>query len=157
MEKKELWYEMLTTYRNRLKYENGITLPNMIGAYYHYDNTIDLSSSQCVVRVLNDILASPQDVGVLINKCCNINNYVLSLLEETHLGHPNLNGRIFINLYDLDLKNHISSIDELGEYLYTLHRKEIVDRKFSVTDGIWNPLSHIETGHIHDIIKSLHQ
>ena len=38
MEKKELWYEMLTTYRCLMRFENGITLPNMIGAYYRYDS-----------------------------------------------------------------------------------------------------------------------
>ena len=154
MEKKELWYEMLTTYRCLMRFENGITLPNMIGAYHLYDSSIDLSSSQCVISVLNDILSSPRNVGVLINKCDNIHNYILSITDRS-LNNPNISDKIFVGLYDSNLQTVLSSVNELGEYLYSLYREEIINKKFSVTDGVWNPLSDIEIGHINDIIKSL--
>ena len=154
MEKKELWHEVLTTYCRLMRYENGITLPNMIGAYYSYDSSIDLSSSQCVIRVLSDILSSPKNVGVLINKCNNIHNYILSITDRC-LNNPNICNKIFIGLYDSNLQTVLSSVNELGEYLYSLYREEIINKKFSVTDGVWNPLSDIEIGHINDIIKSL--
>jgi len=155
MVNKELWYEMLTTFCRLMRYENGITLPNMIGAYYCYDNTIDLSSSQCVIRLLNDIIASQRDVKVLIQKCGNIQNYVFSLLEKSGTGLPNLNNKIFVNMYDLYLYNNLSSVNELGEYLYSLHHKEIIANNFSVTDGVWHSLSNTEIGHINNIINSL--
>jgi len=155
MEKKELWYEMLTTYVRLMGYENGITLPNMIGAYYCYDNSINLSSRQCVVDVLNDILASKKNIGVLVNKCVNVGNYVLSVLEETDSKHPNINNRIFVNMYDSDLKRCLLNVNELGEYLYSLYHKEISSERFSVTDGVWNHFSDVEIKCINDIIKSL--
>ena len=156
MEKKELWYEMLTTYRNMMCYRNGITLPNMIGAYYLYDNSINLSSSQCIVRLLKDILTSSKDINVLISKCGNINNYVLSVLnEKPNPQHPNISNRIFVNMYDSNLKTHLSGVDELGEYLYSIYLKEISSKRFSVTDGVWNHFSDIEIKCINDIIKSL--
>ena len=145
---------MLTTYCRLMRYENGITLPNMIGAYYSYDSSIDLYSSQCVIRVLNDILSSPKNVGVLINKCNNIYNYILSITGRS-LNNPNISDKIFVGLYDSNLQTTLSSVNELGEHLYSFYRKEIINKKFSVTDGIWNPLSDIEIGYINDIIKSL--
>ena len=156
MEKKELWHEMLTTYCRLMHYENGITLPNMIGAYYLYDSSIDLSSNQCVVHVLNEIVFSKNDVNVLIQRCGRINNYVLSLLKEKHSKLDNLNDKIFIGMYDnYYLKKHLSSVEELGEYLYSVHREEIIDKRFSITEGVWNPLSDFEERHINDLIKSL--
>lgn len=156
---KELWYEMLTTYRRLMHYGHGITLPNMVGAYYCYDNSIDLSSSQCVVRVLNDILVSQRDMCVLISKCNDIKHYVLSELREDdkHPQQPNLGGRIFVNLYDTNLQNALSDINELGEYLYSIHRKEIIANKFSVTNDIWNQFSAIEMQYINNIIESMQQ
>ncbi len=126
----------------------------MIGAYYRYDSSIDLSSSQCVISVLNDILSSPRNVGVLINKCNKIHNYILSITDRS-LNNPNINDKIFVGLYDSNLQTVLSSVNELGEYLYSLYREEIINKKFSVTDGVWNPLYDIEIGHINDIIKSL--
>lgn len=155
MEKKELWYEMLTTYCRSMHYENGITLPNMIGAYYYYDNTIDLSSSQCIVSMLNEIINSQKDMGVLINRCSAIENYVLSLFKEKHSGNPNLKDKIFLNLYRSEIHSHLSSVDELGEYLYSLHHEEIMNKRFSFTNKIWTSFSDIEMKHIHNIIESL--
>lgn len=157
MDRKELWYEMLTTYLHLMHYENGITLPNMIGAYHIYDPSIDLSSSQCVVRVLEDIIDSQNNMKVLIQRCANIHNYVLSLLDEKHPQLYNLNDKIFIGMYDDNLKEHISSVDDLAECLYSIHYKEIITKKFSVTDGNWNYLSDIEIEYINDIIRSLKQ
>ena len=153
--KNELWHEMLTTYCRLMHFKNGITLPNMIGAYYYYDNTIDLSSSQCVIRLLNDIIASQKDVKVLIQKGGNIQNYVLSLLEKSGTELPNLNNKIFVNMYDRCLHNNLSSVNELGEYLYSLYSKEIIANKFSVIDSVWHPLSNTEIVHIKNIINSL--
>jgi hypothetical protein len=154
MEKKELWHEMLTTYRNLMRYENGITLPNMIGAYYLYDSSIDLSSCQCAVRVLKEILDSRKAIGVLINDCNNIHKYILSV-ADTHLKNPALNYKIFSGLYDKKLQEHLSSVDELGNHLYSIHREEIILKKFSFRDGSWHELSAIEIQHINNIIKSL--
>ena len=154
MEKKELWHEMLTTYCRLMRYENGITLPNMIGAYYSYDSSIDLSSSQCVIRVLSDILSSPKNVGVLINKCNNIHNYILSITDRC-LNNPNISNKIFVGLYDSNLQTTFPSVNELGEYLYSIHREEIIGKNFSVTNGVWSPLSDIEKRFINNIIKYL--
>lgn len=155
MKRKELWHEMLTTYCHLMHYKNGITIPNMIGAYYYYDKTIDLSSAQSVVRVLNDIVVNQNDMEVLIQKCGNIQNYVLSPLEKNGTNLPNLHNKIFVNLYDRNLFNHLSSVNELGEYLYSLYHKEIIAKKFSITDGVWHPLSNTEIEHINNIINSL--
>lgn len=155
MEKKELWHEMLTTYVCLMNYKNGITVPNMIGAYYNFNNSIDLSSSQCVVNVLNDILASQKSISVLINKCTNVNNYILSVLEKTDPRHPNINERIFVNMYDSNLKKCLCDVNELGENLYSLHYKEITSRRFSLNNGTWSQFSDIEIQHINNIIKSL--
>lgn len=155
MEKKELWFEMLTTYVRLMHYENGITIPNMIGAYYCYDDSIDLSSSQCIIRVLNDIVASPNTSGVLINKCGGIHNYVLSELKEKDPQTPNHHGRLFVNMYDHNLSTHLSDVEMLGEYLYSIHQAPIVNKTFSITNGIWNSFSEIEYGYINDIIKNL--
>lgn len=154
MEKKELWHEMLTTYRNLMRYENGITLPNMIGAYYLYDSSIDLSSCQCVVRVLKEILDSRKAIGVLINRCNDIHNYILSIADK-HLNNPVLKDRIFGGLYDKNLQEHLSNVDKLAEHLYSIHREEIILKKFSFRDGNWQKLSVIEIQHINNIIKSL--
>ena len=90
MDKKELWHEMLTTYCSRMHY-TGLTLPNMIGAYYYYCKfnyeDYDLSSSNCVFRVLDDISNSLKDMGVLIRYCGHIRKYVLSPLEDKNMQH----------------------------------------------------------------------
>ena len=145
---------MLTTYCRLMRYENGITLPNMIGAYYRYDSSIDLSSSQCVISVLNDILSSPKNVGVLINKCNNIHNYILSITDRS-LNNPNISDKIFVGLYDSNLQTTFPSINELGEYLYSIHREEIMLKKFSFKNGIWSVFSNIEIKHIKSIINAL--
>lgn len=155
MEKKELWYEMLTTYVRLMGYENGITIPNMVGAYYGYDKYIDLSSGQCVIRVLNDILFSKKDIGVLVSKCTNIGNYILSIFEKTNPKHPNMKERIFVNMYDSNLKECLCDVNELGEYLYSKHHKEITSKRFSLNNGTWSQFSDIENQHINNIIKSL--
>ena len=154
MEKKELWHEMLTTYCRLMRYENGITLPNMIGAYYRYDSSIDLSSSQCVISVLNDILSSPRNVGVLINKCNNIHNYILSITDRS-LNNPNITDKIFVGLYDSNLQTTLPSVNELGEYLYSIHREEITLKKFSFRDGNWCEFTAVEIQHVNSIINSL--
>ena len=98
MDKKELWHEMLTTYCNRMHYR-GLTLPNIIGAYYYYYQSnhkdYDLSSRKCVFRVLDDITNSLKDTGVLIRYCGHIRKYVLSSLKDKNMQHPKLNDRIF--------------------------------------------------------------
>ena len=154
MEKKELWHEMLTTYCRFMHYKNGITLPNMIGAYYYYDSSIDLSSSQCVVRVFRDILESQKPFGVLINKCNDIHNYILSITDR-QLNNPVLKDRLFCGLYDKELQEHLSNVDKLGEHLYSIHREEITLKKFSFRDKNWCELSASEVQHINNIIKSL--
>ncbi len=154
MENKELWSEMLTTYCRLMHYENGVTLPNMIGAYYSYDSSIDLSSSQCVIRVLNDILSSQKNIGVLINKCNDIHNYILSKIDR-HLNNPNINDKIFVGLYDKNLHEHLSNVDKLGEHLYSIHREEIMLKKFSFKNGNWSEFSAIEIQYINSIIYSL--
>lgn len=155
MEKKELWHEMLTTYCHLMRYENGITVPNMIGAYYRYNNTIDLSSSECVVQVLNDITNSQKGVKVLIHKCNRIHNYVLSIFKGNQPEKHKLNDKIYLGLNSPELHKHCQSVDTLGEHLYKVHRKEIVEQKFSITNEVWHSLSNIELGHINDIIHSL--
>ncbi len=154
MEKKELWHEMLTSYCNLMHYE-GLTIPNIIGAYYCYDNTIDLSSSKCVAQLLEDITRSQKDMDVLIQKCRNIHNYVLMPFKYRHLQQDKLNDKIFFNIYDSDLKQHGSNVRELAEFLYHIHCEEILAKKFSFTDGVWHTLSSIELRHINDIIHSL--
>lgn len=154
MENKELWHEMLTTYCYEMHYE-GLTLPNMIGAYYCFDNTIDLSSSRCIVQLLEDITASQKDMVVLIQKCGNIHNYVLNSFNGTHPQENKLNNKIFLNINDRELNQHRLSIHDLAEYLYKLHREEIMEHKFSFRDEVWHPLSDIELGHINNIIHSL--
>ena len=155
MEKKEFWHEMLTTYVTYMGYKNGITVPNMVGAYYIYDKSIDLLSSQCVARMLNDILASSKGYGVLTQKCRDIRNYVLSLMEENTIKLPNINGRLFANMYDPNLVKYFSDVNILGEYLYSLYREEIMSTRFSLTRDVWNTFSDVEIGCINDIIKSL--
>lgn len=155
MEKKELWHEMLTTYVTCMKYNNGITVPNMVGAYYLYDESIDLLSSQCVIRVLNDIIASSKGYGVLTQKCGNIRNYVLSVVEENTIDLPSIHGRLFASMYDPFLVNYFSDVNVLGEYLYSLYQEEIRSKRFSLTGGIWNSFSNAELACIYDIIKSL--
>lgn len=138
-----------------MHYENGITLPNMIGAYYCFDSTIDLSSSECVARVLNDITASQKEMEVLIQVCGNISNYVLSPLKGEHTQLPKVTPKIYLNLYDTNLRKYSSSVNHIAEYLYSLHCEEIKAHKFSVTDKTWHLLSDLELGYINDIIKSL--
>lgn len=137
-----------------MHYENGVTLPNMIGAYYSYDSSIDLSSSQCVIRVLNDILSSQKNICVLINKCNDIHNYILSKTDR-HLNNPNINDKIFVGLYDKNLHEHLSNVDKLGEHLYSIHREEIMLKKFSFKNGNWSEFSAIEIQYINSIIYSL--
>lgn len=155
MEKKELWHEMLTTYCHLMRYENGITVPNMIGAYYRHDTTIDLSSSECVVQVLNDITDSSKDVKVLIHKCSRIHNYVLSIFKGNQSEEHKLNDKIYLGLNSPELHKHCESVDALGEYLYKVHREEIIKKQFSVMNNAWHPLSNVELGHINNIIHSL--
>ena len=154
MEKKELWHEMLTTYCKEMRY-TGLTLPNMIGAYYCFDNTIDLSSSKCIVQLLEDITASQKDMVVLIQKCVNIRNYVLMPFNGVHPQENKLNDKIFLNMNDRELNQHRFSVHDLAEYLYKLHQEEIMEHKFSFKDKDWHPLSNIELGHINAIISSL--
>ena len=154
MEKKELWHEMLTTYCKKREY-TGLTLPNMIGAYYCFDNTIDLSSSKCIAQLLEDITASQKDMVVLIQRCRNIGNYVLSPLIDKHSQLPKLNNKIFLHMYDPDLEKHSSSINNLAEYLYSIHHKEITEKKFSFIKPVWQPLSDEELKHIYSIIATL--
>lgn len=155
MRNKELWHEMLTTYCRLMRYENGITLPNMVGAYYCNDKNIDLSSSKCIAHVLNEITNSQKDIDVLIQKCGNIHNYVLSIFKGKHLQLPKLNDKIFLSMYDIHLDQHRSSVNNLAEYLYSLHHEEIIAKKFSVTDGVWHSLSNTELRYINGIINSL--
>ena len=154
MEKKELWHEMLTTYCKKREY-TGLTLPNMIGAYYCFDDSIDLSSSKCIVQLLEDITASQKDMVVLIQKCVNIRNYVLMPFNGVHPQENKLNDKIFLNMNDRELNQHRFSVHDLAEYLYKLHQEEIMEHKFSFKDKDWHPLSNIELGHINDIISSL--
>ena len=58
-------------------------------------------------------------------------------------------------MYDSQLKTNSSSIENLAEYLYSLHQKEIKEKKFSLKNGIWQPLSNIEREYINNIIHSL--
>ena len=154
MEKKELWHEMLTTYCKKREY-TGLTLPNMIGAYYCFDDSIDLSSSKCIAQLLEDITASQKDMVVLIQRCGNIGNYVLSPFKGMHPQHPKLNEKIYLGMYDKYLEKHSSDINMLAEYLYKLHREEIMEHKFSFEDEAWHPLTDTELRHINDIISSL--
>lgn len=158
MNKKELWHEMLTTYCCKMHY-TGLTLPNMIGAYYYYYQSnhkdYNLSSSECVFHVLDDITNSIKDMGVLIRYCGHIREYVLSCLEDKNKQHPKLNDKIFLQMYLPRLEMNSSSIENLAEYLYSLHQKEIMEKNFSLKNGIWQPLSNIELEYIDDIIHSL--
>ena len=72
-----------------------------------------------------------------------------------HQKNPALNYKIFSGLYDKKLQEHLSSVDELANYLYSIHREEIMLKKFSFRDGNWHELSAIEIQHISNIIKTL--
>lgn len=158
MNKKELWHEMLTTYLSKMHY-TGLTLPNIIGAYYYcYQSNhkdYDLSSSECVFMVLDDITNSLKDMRVLIRYCGHIRKYVFSCLEDKNMQHPKLNDKIFLQMYDSHLEMNSSSMEDLAEYLYSLHQKEIMEKNFSLKNGIWQPLSNIEREYIDNIIHSL--
>jgi hypothetical protein len=94
-------------------------------------------------------------MGVLIRYCGHIRKYVLSPLEDKNMQHPKLNDRIFLQMYDLHLQTNSSSMEDLAEYLYSLHQKEIMEKNFSLKNDIWQPLSKIELEYIDDIIHSL--
>lgn len=151
--KTELWLNMLTTYVSKMKYENGITIPNLIGAYYEYDNKINLKTSDCVKLVLQEIIDSLATKCVLIQECPEIRQYVISIYKCEIENNNNIQGRIFFNLYDKRISANGCDIDSVATYLYEIYCQPIQNKLFSYSaaQSSWNKFSEHETKLIHEL------
>lgn len=156
MKHKDLWLEILTTYVKRFGF-TSITIPNMIAVYSQSDNNLDLTSYQCVKKILQDMVTTESVYRVLIQKCPEIQQYTFSIFRG--VDQNNIDGRIFFNMYDEYLKvNGEYTIEGVAKKLYEIYKGPILSNLFSYDkyNRTWRELNAIEAEAIKEILVKKH-
>lgn len=159
MENRPLWYEMLTTYKERMGLHTGITIPCMIGAYYEANPVLNLTTPECLEVILSSILEAR--IPVKIFRCSDINTDVISLVKETDISiykgiNPHINHLIYLNNNfggRVDFRGTEYKFQFVASILYASYAQIIQDKCFSYTNEQWHPFNEGELLTINKIIK----
>lgn len=132
MDKCNYWINLLMHYEKHHYYQNGLTIPFLIGARTYLENGKRLLS---VLELLDEIQNSP--AAMTIMKCSGINEYVIGLMDYESKKLKNIYksfGSLFLTDQSFSNANDISNISIELESLYRVYLKE---ERFSKVDGLW--------------------
>lgn len=147
----ELWYKLLTTLKQELNLNNGISIPFMVGAYDLACNGVYNWKSKDGLKKIFEIILSKRESGeeLAIMRCQSFTNgdvYIVMLLSEIDNTTANCvreNRRICDNFYTtLD----VSDIYQLVDLCWNKYQSCILANNFSAyrTDPLWRPFSEHE-------------
>lgn len=135
MRNKQLWYNLIKHYKKNNKITFGLTIPFIVGVY-----KINSNNETSINHLLNQIIESNYSKCAVLQKCPNLNHYVIGIEDRNfariymknyiQIKDKNQETQIYITLNAKELGNDINMIVKKLESLYF---KEIESNKFS-----WN-------------------
>lgn len=130
--KKELWLETLKVYMRQDSSNVGPTIPYLVGAYYAYDNTIDLSTSECIRHIMEEIVNSEAQEIVIVQYCSTLKKYVLTLSQGKGFSYKNIKERIYFHNCTHNIYFTFPlELSQLSEVLYSFYGEAIQQHLFS--------------------------
>lgn len=135
------WYRVLSHYEKNRYYQNGLTLPFLVGSRTLVEPDHKL---QTLRELLSDMRTS-QERRVTMMRCGYLKEYVFGLLDhETNLmraKYPKLYKEFGCLIITDDSIHGISSIDGLADSLESEYLSVIEKRTFSKENGKWGEFS----------------
>ena len=139
MEKKNLWYDLLTTGKKKLGWKYGLSIPFIVGAYSRKREK-NYGSLTGLKEIFNEILATIEEDKIAIIKCPKyktIDVYILQILSEIPesiakiaMENPVYKSKIYTTILGE------SSLDDLIEKLWDMYKETIAEGNFSAQDGL---------------------
>lgn len=130
---KKYWYKLLKHFDNKNYFQNGLTLPFIIGSRKYIDPATKL---QNIREIIVDFNTSGFFINVL--KCDTIGEYVFRISD---CGDEKIYRTLdnFV-ITDSSFMVHLNT-EGIIKLLEKEYNKYIKDGKFSKTNGIWGPYS----------------
>ena len=127
------WYKLLKHFDNKNYFQNGLTLPFIIGSKIYIEPEEKLQS---VREIIEDFNSSEFFINVL--KCECIGEYVFRISDS---GDENRYKTLETFVITDSSFSTYTNINEIIEELENEYVKYIKDGKFSKTNGIWSSFS----------------
>ncbi|MES2773889.1 MAG: hypothetical protein V4722_06875 [Bacteroidota bacterium] len=145
------WYCVLSHFENNQYYENGLTIPFLIGSR----NIIDPDQPiQDVEEFITEICESQYKVTIMW--CTYLLEYVLSMLDSESDSMLKIYPDMYKGLGNLfvidDSFQEVNTIAELGFILDSEYRDRLVRETYSKNGGFWTYFTEDELTRLNEIV-----
>jgi hypothetical protein len=144
MEKQSsLWQTILTEFQERKYFQNGLTLPFMIGCYhYFYRRTI----APNIADILFEMKTNPNPVSVIY--CNGIREYVFALMDTESIStvekYPHSFARIGNLIFSDGSIDDFSDLTKFSTAQEQRYKVYIDQQLFSKNNGVWGKFNNID-------------
>lgn len=145
MGNEKYWYKLLTYYRRKNYFRNGLTLPYIIGSKTKLEPDTEL---QKIEEFFNEVQQSSQYLSIL--RCPYIGEYVFDISEQNDYS---IYGGIENTIVDIDgLFKEKITISEFSKKLESKYSELISNSLFSRNNlGYWETYDEIELKKLNEV------
>ena len=139
MSKDIYWLKLLKHYEKHNYYQNGLTIPFLIGARTYLENGKTLLSVRELMSEFQNSL-----IAVTMMKCVGINECVVGVMDydsKKLAGVYKSFGSLFFTDHSFHKSNDISTV---GIELDDLYGDYLKDERFSKVDGVWTQYNEMD-------------
>lgn len=141
-----LWFRVLEYYEKNGYYDNGLTIPYLIGCNTIINPTRPILS---LTELLNEFQNIHKPEIITIFECGNIGEFVVAILDyESKLYYTESKRSIhkrFNNILVLDSSlDKCSNINQVISIMKKKYQFIIQEQKFSKNDGVWTEYTEID-------------
>lgn len=144
------WYQVLSHFESNNYYNNGLTIPFLIGSRTIVEPNEDIET---VGELLEDFSSSSHPITIMY--CGYLREYVIGLLDSETDEIRKQNKKMykeFDNLLVIDNSfNDISNLSELITLLENQYQTEIENGDYSKEAGSWGAFSEIDEQRLQEI------
>lgn len=151
-ENDKYWFKVLSHYEKNNYFQNGLTLPFLIGSRTIVDKPNEIQS---ISDFVSDLIYSEHLITIM--KCEQISEYVLGimdfetkiLIEGRYKGIYKEFGKLIVTDSSFDLIHNIQDLIDYFEMTFS----SLIDRKlFSKTNGKWNYFDEVDKKRLNQIV-----
>lgn len=146
------WYKLITSLKTKREITNGVTIPYLLGAKTLVDKSYEIDDDS-IKELLNEIINSSVEQVAVLQKCDDINQYVIGL-RDRQFAESYLKAEFCFSNTNSDktlcVTNNASALgktlDEISEKLKKLYFKDLTKENFSWNsfDEVWRQFNDCE-------------